>query len=428
MKTNAVAIAATLLGAILAASPARSQEIASVPATEANRVKLARLPLDRLMDWDDRIRLVLGPGDLSRLRGLGVPFAIETAAWTVPRPPAAATVQGGLNGAYHSYLELEQELLGLERSHSSIARLVRLGTSLEGRMIYALKVSDRPDLDEGEPAVLILGCHHAREWISVEVPLLLARYLTEAYATDKTVRRLVDGTEIWVVPLVNPDGLEYSIQTYRWWRKNRRANPDGSFGVDLNRNYGYMWGVDNAGSSPDPGSDTYRGPQPYSEPETDLIRSLCLAREFRTVVSYHSYSQLILYPWGWTRAAAPQAAVCAALAGRMAALIRAVNGRDYIPEQASQMYFTNGDAVDFAAATLGIPAFTIELPPLDFIHGGFMNAEDDIQSVFAENLPALLYLIDAVCLGSAASNGSDAGRGRPDPPAFPPPLLRPGRK
>jgi carboxypeptidase T len=414
MNRAAAAILFLILGWAVPATTARSQDIVSVRATEENRIKLARTPLDRLMEWDHKIYLVLAPGDLPRLRSLGVPFAFETARLAPPPPPGAAS-QGGLNGAYHSYVELEQDLLSIERAYPAIARLSRLGTTLEGRTIYALKISDHPDRDEDEPEVLFLGCHHAREWISVEVPLLLAHFLTGEYRTNETARKLVDSAEIWIIPLVNPDGLEYSIQTYRWWRKNRRFNVDGSFGVDLNRNYGYMWGVDNEGSSPDPSSDVFRGREPFSEPETRIIRGLCEARDFRVVVSYHSYSQLILYAWGWTTLPAPKAAEYAALAGRMAELIRPVNGRDYTPEAASLLYLTNGDTVDFASGTLGIPAFTIELPPLDFVHGGFMNAENDIQTVFAENLPAMLFLIDDACQKYQASGNGEKPNRPPQP-------------
>jgi hypothetical protein len=375
------------------------------------------------MEWEGRIYAVLAPGDAVRLQGLNIPYRFEAMSSALP-PPGAAAARGGLNGAYHSYAETEQELLRLERDYPAVVRLFRLGTSLEGRTIFALKISDRPDLDEDEPEVLFMGCHHAREWISVEVPLRFARYLAENWAADADVRRCLEEAEIWIVPLVNPDGLDYSIQTYRWWRKNRRFNADGSFGVDLNRNYGYMWGVDDDGSSPAPSSEVYRGAGPFSEPETAVVRDLCRARSFLSVVSYHSYGRLILYPWGWTDQPSPRAALDRALAVRMAELIRAVNGRDYAPEPASQLYLTNGDTVDYFGGTLGIPAFTVELPPLDSAAGAFMNAEADIASVFAENLPAMLFLVEDARerytpSGRAATPERPAGPGRGKAPSGP---------
>ena len=415
VRRAAAALIASALGFLASTTPLVPQDIVSVRATEENKAKLARTPLDLLMEWDHKLYLVLAPGDVSRLQSLGIPFALETGRLAVTPPPSAAFSQGGLNGAYHSYAELERELLDIARDYPAIAKLFRLGTTLEGRTIYALKISDRPELNEDEPEVLFLGCHHAREWITVEIPLLLARYLTGEYGRDENVRNRVDSAEVWIVPLVNPDGLEYSIQTYRWWRKNRRLNVDGSYGVDLNRNYGYQWGADDEGSSPAPVSDVFRGREPFSEPETSIVRGLCESRDFRVAVSYHNFSQLILYAWGWTRRPSPNAAEYAAMAARMADLIRPVNGRDYTPEPACSLYLTNGDTVDYITGTLGIPAFTIELPPLDIVHGGFMNAESDISSVFAENLPAMLYLIDDARQKFAASGDGE----RPGRPAKP---------
>ena len=240
-----------------------------------------------------------------------------------------------------------------------------------------------------------MGCHHAREWISVEVPFLFGKYLLDNYGLDPQVRALVDAAEIWIVPIVNPDGLEYSIHVYRYWRKNRRANADGTFGVDINRNYGYAWGADNEGSSGYPGSDIYRGTGPFSEPETAAVRTLFASAgiDFRALISFHSYGQYILYPWGYTAAPAPDDAALGTVAAAMAGLMAGVQGTAYTYGQASQaLYLTNGDTVDWAYSLRGAPAFTVELPPVDIDHGGFFNDEAAIGAVFEENLPAMLYL------------------------------------
>jgi murein tripeptide amidase MpaA len=239
----------------------------------------------------------------------------------------------------------------------------------------------------------------------------MGKYLAENYALDPDVRRLVDAAAIWIVPLVNPDGLEYSIQTYRYWRKNRRDNGGGSFGVDLNRNYGYAWGVDDLGSSPSPDSDIFRGAAAFSEPEVKAVRDFFLSRNIGALITYHSFAQSIVYPWGYTTQPAKDDAAMSAIAARMAALIQAVNGRTYsYGESSRDMYLTNGDLTDWAYAVAGIPAFTIELPPADELHGGFFNAEADIASIFAENRPAMLYLIDW-----AVRNGASAGVRDRDP-------------
>jgi carboxypeptidase T len=369
-------------------------QIISVSATPGSALRMRRLGLDLLAEWEGRIYIVASAQDLATLRGAGIPFASETGRWPAQRM-ALSEAQGGLNGAYHSYLELERELPALAETYPDLAKVYDLGVSLEGRHIRALKISAHPAIEEAKPEVLFLGCHHAREWISVEVPFLLGKYLVEHYALDPDIRNLVDACAIWIVPLINPDGLEYSIQTYRYWRKNRRDNRDGSFGIDLNRNYSYQWGVDDEGSSPIPDSETYRGPTAFSEPETRALRDFVTKRNIGAMISYHSYAQTIVYPWGYTSQPADGDGTMAAIAARMAALIQEVNGRTYsYGESSRDMYLTNGDLTDWAYAVSGIPAYTIELPPLDEIHGGFFNAEADIASIFAENLPAMLYLID----------------------------------
>jgi len=376
------------------ATPPEKRDIVSVEKTPRLAARLQPLGLDQLFEWEGRIYVLVGPTDIWKLDQNRIPYLIES-----PKFPALNTrpslLQGGINGDYHSYLELEADLQALERAYPQLARLFTIGVTLENRRIYALKISDNVALDEEEAEVLFLGCHHAREWISVEVPLLLAKYLLENYASDAGVRRAVDESEVWIAPLVNPDGLEYSIRFFRYWRKNRRLNADGSYGVDVNRNYGYAWGYDNEGSSPEPASEIYRGPAAFSEPETRAVRDLFEQREFQALVTYHSFSQIILYPWGYTATPTDKDGLHRSLAAAMSTLMAAVNGRVYgFGASAASSYLTNGDVTDWAFGISGIPAYTIELPPVDQLEGGFFNSERDIDPIFKENLPAALFLID----------------------------------
>ncbi len=398
-------------------------EIVSVAATEGNVRILAEIRADVLKAAAGRVYIVAAAGDLGRLSARGVPFAVETAHFA-PARPFEVSAAGGINGDFHSYRELEADLEALESAHPGAVKLFTIGTSLEGRNITAIKISDAPERDGGEPGILFLGCHHAREWISVEIPLLLARYLAERAGSDPAVADLVARSEIWIVPLVNPDGLEYSIDVYRYWRKNRRANADGSFGVDLNRNYGYKWGVDDIGSSPSPLSETYRGPSAFSEPETRAVRDLFLRRDFRAVVSYHSFSQTILYPWGYADVPTDRDGLLREIGLNMAGLIAAVNGRAYVcGRSAASLYLTNGDTTDWTFAVSGIPSYTIELPPVDIEHGGFFNAEAEIDGIFRENLPAMLSLA-----GRAAGPAGRAGVARGKKPPRTVPLTKPDQK
>ncbi len=393
-KSTLLMVGVFLVFSISGAQDEQRTEVISIEWNMANAESIRGMDLDILMKWDNRLYIVASFLDLWRLQEKNISFTLETHVFESPLR-AEISLQGGRNGAYHSYKELEWDLFALQSAHPQRARVHRIGESLEGRNIYALKISDNVHLDEDEAEVIIIGCHHAREWISVEVPFLLGRHLLENYESDPQVRNLVDESQIWIVPLLNPDGLEYSIHFYRYWRKNRRDNGDGSYGVDLNRNYGYQWGCDNEGSSPNPYSAVFRGTAPFSEPETRAIRELFARRNFQALVSFHNYSQVILYPWGYTENPAPDAALLDQMASSMSSLIQSVSGNVYACGQAgSSLYLTNGDTTDWSYGICGIPSFTIELPPLDQLHGGFFNAEEDIQTIFAENLPAILFLID----------------------------------
>ena len=376
-----------------ASGPTERSILVSVPNAPGIENRLKPLGLDVLAAWKDRVYIVAGDADLRSLENAALSFRPELGRTLSPGSVAAAS--GGLNGAYHTYKELEADLLALQQKYPAIAKVFVLGESLEGRRIYALKISDNVEREEAQAQVLILGCHHAREWISVEVPFLCGKYLAENYATNPEVKRLVDRSEVWIVPLVNPDGLEYTIHAYRYWRKNRRDNGGGQFGVDLNRNYEYKWGLDAVGSSADPSSAIYRGAAPFSEPETRAVRDLFLKKDFRALVSYHSFSQVILYPWSYTDLPSDRDAELRDIAVEMSDRIKAVNGRLYKPGQSGKdLYLSNGDTTDWTFGLSGIPSYTIELPPIDELLGGFFNREEDIAPIFQENLPALIYLLD----------------------------------
>lgn len=294
-------------------------------------------------------------------------------------------------GQYHTYVEVDSSLHALAASHTNIAQISSLGKSVENRDLWAIKISDNVAAQEHEARVVFLGGHHAREWIAVDVPYLLAEYLLSEYGANPQVTALVDNAEIWIVPMVNPDGHHYSVTSQRLWRKNRRNNRDGTFGVDLNRNYGHEWG--GPGSSGDTFSEIYRGPSAFSEPETQAVRDFLQAQPPVALISYHSFSQLILYPWGNTNNPAPQRGLLDSLAVAMANRIRDVHGENYTPEQASDLYLASGDTGDWVLATFGVPGFTIELRPRSSVPG-FELPESQIQPTFQENLPAALFLME----------------------------------
>jgi len=419
-----------VFGLYLTAQNAWLNTIVWVEKSPQNVEKLKTMCLDVLMDWEDKIWIVASLEDLDTLKAAGILYSYADVGNDPNDDNAAddegesdrikenknentfdaksesgnslhsgqepASVQTSINGAFHSYREVETEVYALEAAHPDLVQVKIIGRSLEMRNIYALKISDNVQADEGgEAEVLITGCHHAREWISVEVPLYVAKHLVENYATDSHIRDLVDRSQVWIIPLLNPDGLEYTIHFYRYWRKNMRDNGNRTYGVDPNRNYDYKWGIDNEGSSQESFSYVYRGPAPFSEPETQAIKDLFAERNFKVAINYHNYSQVIIYPWGYTNEPSELDVLLEEMAGEMAARMERVNGRVYGYGQAgNQLYVTNGGASDWALGVYGIPAFTIELPPVDQQYGGFYNPEEDIQSIVRENIPAMLYVIE----------------------------------
>jgi hypothetical protein len=164
-------------------------------------------------------------------------------------------------------------------------------------------VSDNALFDEDEPELLYTALHHAREPGSLSQMVFFLWYLLEHYGTDPEVTFLLDNTELYFIPCINPDGYLYNEFTNPegggLWRKNRRLNSDGSYGVDLNRNYGFAWGHDDTGSSAAPESNAYRGPAPFSEPETQAVRAFCESHQFLAALNYHTYGNWLLHPWGY---------------------------------------------------------------------------------------------------------------------------------
>jgi len=347
--------------------------------------------LDILEAWQGRIKAIARKKQIEELekRACEIDVLEENIYERLkPRVAAASIAQ------YHSYADVESILHQLASDYPDICEVLDIGDSVEGRQIWAIRISDEiTEDDEQEPNILFVGCHHAREWISVEVPLSLACHLVENYETDERVKAMVDSGQIYIAPILNPDGLEYSraIWTQRLWRKNRGDNGDGTFGVDLNRNYGYKWG--GVGSSGDTNSETYRGPSPFSEPETRAIRDLMQAHKFAVAVGYHNYGQLILYPWGYTSEGPSDLQSLDHLARYMAKFILAEHEQIYIPQQGYDLYVTSGDMGDWVYGIFNIPVFTIELRPKGGSHP-FELPEDQILPTFEENLPAALYLIE----------------------------------
>jgi hypothetical protein len=205
-------------------------------------------------------------------------------------------------GASSTYLDLDEVLARMQQiasAYPSIARLVDVTaayntpTTFEGRHLFALKISDNVGVDEDEPAVLLVSAHHAREITTPLITLNAADRLTAGYASDPRIAAAVNGHEIWVAPVWNPDGYNHVFATDNLWRKNRRVSGSG-IGVDQNRNYSQGWTASCSGST-SPGAETYKGPSAASEPETQAMMTWSRAERFAKVIDYHSFGREVLY-------------------------------------------------------------------------------------------------------------------------------------
>ena len=194
-------------------------------------------------------------------------------------------------GGYKTLGEIEAYMDTIIADHPLIVSSKQsIGLTIEGRDIWAVKISDNALLDENEPEILFTAAIHAREVITPEVLLYFMDYLTDSYGFDSQLTELVNNREIWFVIPVNPDG----------YYRNEVTDPNGggTYGVDLNRNFGYEWGYDDEGSSPYTSSETYRGTGLFSEPETQNMRDFIEDHEFVITVYYHSKGEMFLWPWG----------------------------------------------------------------------------------------------------------------------------------
>lgn len=195
---------------------------------------------------------------------------------------------------YKNHQEITEFLQRVHADYPEITKLESLGKSFEGRDIWALLITDNPDGEgDSEPAVVFNSMHHAREVMTPEVAIDIIEQLTQGYDTNDQMRKYVDNTRIYIVPMVNPDGNNKVWTTNNMWRKNARP----PYGVDINRNYPYKWGSC-GGSSGSQWSQTYRGASAGSEPETQALMGLIAKVRPVFDISYHSYSQLVLYPMG----------------------------------------------------------------------------------------------------------------------------------
>jgi hypothetical protein len=326
---------------------------------------------------------------------------------------------------YRNYEEVLAEMQSLANDFSSICELHDIGDTWgklyaeEGLSAYddyqhevwAMKISDNVTDEEDEPSFYFVGTHHAREPISTEVVMHILNHLLSNYGQDEQITSYVDNSQIWIVPLVNPNGHKLVIDEYdTWWRKNIRDN-DGTEavshqdGVDPNRNYGWEWGT--VGVSDVWSDDTYCGPEAFSEPCIQAMRDLFEDHQFVAGLSYHSHGEVILYPFAYSEQQAPDHLALEEMAGIMANSIPGIYGGVYDYHQSVGLYPHAGVTDDWGYCNHGIFSFTIELAQ------EFIPAANEISQICQDNTEAPLLLLDRINHYTVKGHITDGESGEP---------------
>ncbi len=347
----------------------------------------------RPLEWTD---VIVHAGQLDELRALGIPMEILE--------EDVEAYLGAMAGQYYTFSQAGSMLEGFAADYPSIAMLDTIGETYQDNPIFLLKISDNVEVDESdvEEEVLFIGLHHAREWPSLNVALFIADSLLTGYGSEPEIDEIIDNQEVFIIPCMNADGYIYSHDQGHDWRKNRHYFPEfNSWGVDLNRNWGGanngnrigQWGSVQGSISNNPDQETYCGPGPVSELETQAIRDFALLHDFIFMVTYHTYGELVLWPWGYTYSNAPDYSILQSVGNQMANRIGGQYGGHYTPQQSSDLYPTTGDATDhFYGWNLYVGgtntfAYTVE------IGASFQPSPSYLDDIVRENWDAAFYVM-----------------------------------
>ena len=361
-----------LLPWLVAASLSATTEITSEPVYHlvraTDRTTLETL-IDNGADTESVIRRaghrfdVVARADIvdAVLEGGGALEILQTdlASWYAHRLRSTASTSGRLQtdpehfvlGSMGGYLTYTEVVDDLERMHQLFPHLASepfaIGSSVYGRPLWAIKLSAAPELDEDEPEVLYNSLIHAREPAAMMVLHYFMWWLLDGYGTEAEATAILDSRELFFVPVVNPDGYERNRFSHPagggMWRHNLGSNG----GVDLNRNWSYNWAWDNLGSSGTPGLETYRGPAPFSEPESTALRDFMTQRNILSALHYHTFGNVLVHPFGYdhnTYAPEPDRTRFSSVLAAMAEH----NGFAVGSSTETVGYLVNGSAVDWS--------------------------------------------------------------------------------
>ena len=288
---------------------------------------------------------------------------------------------------YISYDECADFFKQAQKDYPNLVKVECIGQTWEKRDILAVTISKNIKTADEKPALFYTGTIHAREWIGIELSLSFAKYILEHIDYDPQLNAILDKSTLYMVPCANPDGFEYSRNHFAFWRKNRRMNGDGSFGVDLNRNF-------EVGFSPNKNttSNVYSGPYPFSEPETKALRDFALSHKNITIaLDYHSQGNVIFPAHNFIHEDAIDAIDLNLLASNMAEEIRKESGREYgVHMGKPPTHLISGSGREFYYSQ-GALSLVVEV--------GTRNISDykeNMSENIEENIPALIYALSEV--------------------------------
>ena len=292
---------------------------------------------------------------------------------------------------YQNYDTVNQKLQSWSSLYPDlVSYTASIGSTVEGRDIPMIKITDK-SVTTVKKNVFWNGGQHAREWASPATVMYITKKLLDSSSTP-SVKNYLSLFVIHVIPIQNPDGYEYTRRSGgRLWRKNRSKNSDGTFGVDLNRNWDEHWGY--VGSSTDKSSDVYRGPKAFSEPETIAVSNYILGFQNRyAAIGFHSYSQLILRNWGWTSKKSKNEGILKEWGDSMAKAIYQNSKVAYTSEPGASLYAASGCADDWYTTKAGMIGYTIELR--DTGRRGFLLGSADIVPMGEEIWSAMQVFLE----------------------------------
>ena len=435
-------------------------QLARVWVTRENAHLIGELDDTHNVFDDGSVEILLWPGDLGRLILTGLPYEItvtdlakrDAEEWAAA-PARSATLKpqpGETDGGYRNLAMHNADMQMLASENPDICKLLELPfTSLQGRTVYGLEICTDVERNDGRPVYYNDGVHHAREWPAAEMPIMWAFDLIDSYrrATgesqraysssepdpqDARMRAIVEKCRNIIVPVVNPDGYDYSRTgpagtgrdvadtsltglapgaSMQYWRKNMRGarvagssfNPGfehqipqngvlpttpGALGVDCNRNYSYRWGGN--GSSASLNSETYRGHEPFSEPESRNVQWIHQTWQCVAGITHHTSGNLVLWAWGDTHDDAPDDTLLA----RIGFASGHFNG--YRPTTSIDLYVTTGTCSDYTYGTFGSISYTFEHAGSSF-HPRYDSV---VPQFYANNREALMMMVELVCFGN----------------------------